>query len=59
VKGTAHFRTSLQAGLAFMRALRAHTSGLMMPAYMIDLPGGGGKIPLQERDGYAGLSIVR
>jgi lysine 2,3-aminomutase len=57
VKGTAHFRTSLQTGLAIMKALRAHTSGLSMPAYMIDLPGGGGKVPLQERCDHAGSSV--
>jgi len=49
VKGTAHFRTSIQAGLGIMKALRAHAPGISIPAYMIDLPGGGGKIPLQER----------
>ena len=46
VKGTGHFRTSLQKGLDLMAALRGHTSGMCVPHYMIDLPGGGGKIPL-------------
>jgi len=46
VAGTAHFRVPIRQGLALMRALRGHLSGLCVPQYMIDLPGGGGKIPL-------------
>jgi lysine 2,3-aminomutase len=46
VQGTDHFRTSVAEGLAIVRALRGHTSGLGVPAYVIDAPGGGGKIPL-------------
>lgn len=46
VKGTGHFRTSIETGLAVMKALRGHLSGLAVPAYVIDLPGGGGKVPL-------------
>jgi lysine 2,3-aminomutase len=46
VKGTGHFRTSVREGLDIMSALRGHTSGMCVPQYMIDLPGGGGKIPL-------------
>jgi lysine 2,3-aminomutase len=46
VKGTGHFRTSIETGLTVMKALRGHLSGLCVPAYVIDLPGGGGKIPL-------------
>ena len=46
VQGTDHFRTSVAEGLAIVRALRGHTSGLAVPAYVIDAPGGGGKIPL-------------
>lgn len=46
VAGTAHFRVPVRQGLALMRALRGHMSGLCVPQYMIDLPGGGGKIPL-------------
>jgi len=44
--GTAHFRTSLTAGLDIIRGLRALGSGLSVPHYVIDLPGGGGKVPL-------------
>lgn len=46
VKGTGHFRTPIQRGLEIMEALRGHLSGLCVPQFMIDLPGGGGKIPL-------------
>ncbi len=46
VKGTAHFRTSLQKGLEIMRHLRGHISGMATPTYVIDLPGGKGKVPL-------------
>ena len=46
VRGTDHFRTSVEEGLAIIGALRGHTSGLGVPAYVIDAPGGGGKIPL-------------
>lgn len=46
VRGTGHFHTSLETGLKIMEALRGHTSGMAVPQYMIDLPGGGGKIPL-------------
>jgi len=46
VAGTAHFRVPIRRGLAVMRALRGHLSGLCVPQYMIDLPGGGGKVPL-------------
>ena len=46
VRGTEHFRTSVEEGLEVIRALRGHTSGMAVPAYVIDAPGGGGKIPL-------------
>lgn len=46
VQGTDHFRTSVEEGIEIIRALRGHTSGLGVPAYVIDAPGGGGKIPL-------------
>jgi lysine 2,3-aminomutase len=45
-RGTAHFRTSLTTGLKIIRELRGHVSGLCMPHYVVDLPGGGGKVPL-------------
>ena len=46
VKGTDHFRTTVEEGLEIIRALRGHTSGMGVPAFVIDAPGGGGKIPL-------------
>ena len=46
VRGTAHFRTSLQEGLKVMEALRGYASGMAVPYYVVDLPGGKGKVPL-------------
>jgi lysine 2,3-aminomutase len=46
VRGTCHFRTSVERGLKIMEALRGHTSGLATPYYVIDLPGGKGKVPI-------------
>jgi lysine 2,3-aminomutase len=46
VAGGEHFRTSVQKGLEIIRALRGWTSGLCVPHFVIDAPGGGGKIPL-------------
>jgi lysine 2,3-aminomutase len=51
--GTAHFRVPLKKGLALYRELRRQISGLALPAYAVDLPGGGGKIRLSE-DAIAG-----
>lgn len=47
VQGTEHFRTPVGAGIKIMEKMRGHTSGLATPTFVIDLPGGGGKIPLQ------------
>ena len=44
--GTAHFWTNPQKGLEIIAALVGHTSGLCVPHYCLDLPGGGGKVPL-------------
>ncbi|MGA1841490.1 MAG: KamA family radical SAM protein [bacterium] len=46
VIGTEHFRTSLWKGVEIMEQLRGHTSGLAIPHFVIDLPGGGGKVPV-------------
>lgn len=46
VKGTAHFATSIEAGLAIMEKLRGYTSGLAVPSYIINAPNGGGKTPV-------------
>jgi len=45
-KGTSHFRTPVSRGMDIIAALQGHTSGLCVPHFVIDLPGGGGKIPL-------------
>ena len=44
--GTSHFRLPIDQGMALMADLRARLSGLAMPTYMLDIPGGFGKVPL-------------
>lgn len=46
ISGSSHFRTRVSKGLEIIQGLRGHTSGYAVPAYVIDSPGGGGKIPL-------------
>ncbi|MGE0212763.1 MAG: KamA family radical SAM protein [Parvibaculaceae bacterium] len=46
ITGSAHFRTSIDRGLEIMAALRGHTTGYAVPTYVVDAPGGGGKIAL-------------
>lgn len=45
-RGTSHFRTTIDCGLAIMSGLIGHISGMAIPTYALDAPGGGGKIPL-------------
>jgi lysine 2,3-aminomutase len=45
-RGTDHFRTSVETGLDIMARLRGELSGIGIPAYVIDLPGGKGKVPI-------------
>jgi lysine 2,3-aminomutase len=45
-RGTAHFRTTIEAGQAVQRAMRFRVSGLCQPTYVLDLPGGDGKVPI-------------
>ena len=45
-QGITHFRTSVETGIKIMESLRGHTSGYAVPTYVVDGPGGGGKIPL-------------
>lgn len=45
-EGISHFRTPVSKGIEIMQALRGHMSGLAVPTYVIDAPGGGGKIPI-------------
>ncbi|MEX0974184.1 MAG: lysine 2,3-aminomutase [Bacillota bacterium] len=44
--GLDHFRTTVSEGLEIMESLRGHTTGFSVPTYVVDAPGGGGKIPL-------------
>jgi lysine 2,3-aminomutase len=46
VEGSGHFRTPVGKGIEIMEALRGHTSGYAVPTYVVDAPGGGGKIPV-------------
>ncbi len=46
IAGSAHFRTSVKAGIELIHSLRGYTSGYAVPHYVIDAPGGGGKIPI-------------
>ena len=59
IPGSAHFRTPVSKGLEIIRGLRGFTSGYAIPHFVIDAPGGGGKIPLlpdyvleKSKDGY-------
>lgn len=45
-KGISHFRTAVSVGINIMEKLRGHTSGYSVPTYVVDAPGGGGKIPV-------------
>jgi lysine 2,3-aminomutase len=47
ISGSSHFRTPVAKGLEIIERLRGHTTGYAVPTYVIDAPGGGGKIPLQ------------
>lgn len=47
VEGAGHFRTTVSKGIEIIEGLRGHTSGFSVPQYIIDAPGGGGKIPVQ------------
>ncbi|MGQ9785328.1 MAG: lysine 2,3-aminomutase [Anaerolineae bacterium] len=46
VPGAGHFRTTVSKGIEIIEGLRGHTSGFAVPQYMIDVPGGGGKVPV-------------
>ena len=45
-RGISHFRTSITKGLEIIENLQGHTSGMAVPTFVVDAPGGGGKIPL-------------
>lgn len=59
-EGLSHFRTSVSKGIEIMENLRGHTSGLAVPTYVIDAPGGGGKIPVSPNYliSYSGKGVV-
>lgn len=62
VRGTAHFRVAVKDGLAIMQSLQGRLSGSAIPRYMVDLPAGGGKIPLSPefvRETKDGMMIVK
>ena len=46
IAGSAHLRASVHRGLQIMESLRGHTTGYAVPQYVIDAPGGGGKVPI-------------
>ncbi len=46
IPGSAHFRTPIEKGIEIIEGLRGHTTGYAVPQFVIDGPGGGGKIPL-------------
>src|SRR5205823_3150254 len=46
ISGSAHLRVSVRKGLEIMESLRGHTTGYAVPTYVIDAPGGGGKVPI-------------
>ncbi len=46
VQGAGHFRTTVAKGIEIIEGLRGHTSGYAVPTYVIDAPGGGGKVPV-------------
>jgi len=48
VKGTSHLRTTIETGLAIIKVLQGRLPGYAIPHYVLDRPGGAGKIPLQN-----------
>lgn len=47
-KGTSHFRTTIETGQTLMRELRGRFSGICQPTYVLDIPGGHGKVPINS-----------
>jgi lysine 2,3-aminomutase len=58
-RGTNHFRTSVEKGLEVIGAIQGHTSGMAVPHYVIDAPGGGGKIPILPKENLVELNADR
>lgn len=62
ISGSAHLRTSVAKGLEIMETLRGHTTGYAVPQYVIDAPGGGGKVPVNPEyvlSRAAGRVVIR
>jgi lysine 2,3-aminomutase len=64
VRGADHFRVPISKGVEIMEGLIGHTSGLALPRFVVDAPGGGGKIPvlphyMQEYDPESGRALLR
>ncbi|MCI0744730.1 MAG: KamA family radical SAM protein [Verrucomicrobia subdivision 3 bacterium] len=62
ISGSAHLRTSVSKGLRIMESLRGHTSGYAVPQFVIDAPGGGGKVPVNPEyvlSRAAGRVVIR
>jgi lysine 2,3-aminomutase len=61
-RGTSHFRTGIASGQRLVRSLRGHISGLCQPTYVLDIPGGYGKVPIgpcaATPDGSAGGWLI-
>ena len=62
IKGSAHLRTSVAKGIEIIEQLRGHTTGYAVPQFVIDAPGGGGKVPINpdyliNRDD--GVTLIR
>ena len=49
VEGAGHFRTTVSKGIEIIEGLRGHTSGYAVPTYVVDAPGGGGKVPVMPQ----------
>ena len=49
IQGTAHLRTGISRGIEIIEGLRGHTTGYAIPQYVVDAPGGGGKIPVNPQ----------
>jgi len=49
ISGSGHFRTPVEKGIEIIQGLRGHTSGYAIPTYVIDAPGGGGKVPISPQ----------
>ena len=61
-QGIEHFRTPISSGIQVIEYLRGHTSGLAVPTYVVDAPGGGGKIPVMPQyliSQNAGKAVLR